>query len=74
VDAVALSAAKLARGGLEPGTAALAVLVACGSNTGVKTVIAWTIGGAAFGRRLLPAVGVMGLAVAAGVFVAWKLG
>jgi uncharacterized membrane protein (DUF4010 family) len=74
VDAVALTAAKLSRGGLELATASLAILVACGSNTLVKLVIAWTIAGAAFGRRLLPVIVAMGLAVAAGLFVASKLG
>jgi len=74
VDAVALSAAKLTRGGLELGTASLAILVACGTNTLVKSVIAWTIAGSAFGKRLVPVVAGMGLAVAAGLFVASKLG
>ncbi len=72
VDAVSLTAAKLAHGGIALGTAALAVLVACGSNTLVKAGIAWTIGGWAFARKVVPAVLAMLVAGAAGAFVAWK--
>jgi uncharacterized membrane protein (DUF4010 family) len=73
VDAVSLSAAKLAHGGVGLGIAAAAILVACGSNTLVKAGIAWTVAGWAFGRRVLPAVLAMLVAGTAGALASWKL-
>ena len=74
VDAVSLSAAKLAHGGLALGTAAAAILVACGSNTLVKAGIAWTVAGWAFGRKVMPAVVAMLIAGGAGAVAVWKMG
>jgi len=74
VDAVALSAAKLATGEFGLGVAVAAILAACGSNTLVKAGVAWTIAGWAFGRRVMPAVVAMGIAGVAGAVAAWRLG
>jgi uncharacterized membrane protein (DUF4010 family) len=74
VDAVTLSAAKLAQGELGLGVASAAILAACASNTVVKAGIAWTVAGWSFVRRVLPAGVAMLVAGAAGAFVAWKLG
>jgi uncharacterized membrane protein (DUF4010 family) len=71
VDAIVLTAAKM--GGESQGlfqTAALAVLIACATNTVVKGGMAWFVGGAPFGRRLMPVVGGMIGLAAAGALIA----
>jgi uncharacterized membrane protein (DUF4010 family) len=73
VDAVALSAAKLAGADLPLKTAALAVIVACASNTIVKGAMAWGLGGAEFGKRLLPLAGAMIVFGGIGAAIAWSL-
>jgi uncharacterized membrane protein (DUF4010 family) len=73
VDAVALSAARMVGDDLHLKTAALAILVACASNTIVKGAMAWVLGGAEFGKRLLPLAGAMFVLGGVGAFVAWKL-
>jgi len=73
VDAVSLSAAKLVYGGVDLRTAAAAILGACGANTLAKAGIAWTIGGWAFERRVIPAVLAMIVAGTAGAVAAWKV-
>lgn len=74
VDAVSLSAAKLARENHDLlRLAAVAVLVACLSNTLVKGAMAWVVGGKDFGRRLIPMVGVMTGAGVLGALLSWKL-
>lgn len=73
VDPVSLSAAKLAGENLDLKVAALAVLVACASNTVVKTAMAWVLGGSAFGRKLAPLAAVMMAVGAAGAVIAWRL-
>lgn len=52
VDAVTLSTAKLTKGGLEPIIGATAISIAIAANTLVKTVLAWSIGRAALGKRV----------------------
>lgn len=74
VDAISLSAAKLARENLGLWTAMAAILVACGSNAIVKGAMAWVLGGAAFGKRLAPVVAAMGVAAGLGALAAWKFG
>ncbi|HKS16428.1 MAG TPA: MgtC/SapB family protein [Planctomycetota bacterium] len=70
VDAPALSASKLVHDNPNLfGLAALAVLVACASNTLVKVGMAIVLGGWGFGRRLLPVAAAMGAAGAAGAIV-----
>lgn len=69
VDAVSLSAAKLAGDPLLFGAAVLSILVACASNTIVKGAMAWIIGGPGLGRRLLPVAGAMGAAGALGALI-----
>src|SRR5688572_11017499 len=71
VDAVSLSAARFAGDGVGLRIAVIAILVACASNTIVKTVMAWVLGGTELGRRLLPAVGGMAVAAGAGALVTW---
>ncbi|HTF56467.1 MAG TPA: DUF4010 domain-containing protein, partial [Planctomycetota bacterium] len=73
VDAVSLSAAKLVYGGVDLRTAAAAILGACGANTLAKAGIAWTIGGWAFERRVIPAVLAMIVAGTAGAVAAWRV-
>lgn len=54
VDAVAISNAQLAaRAAIAPATAATAMLLAAGANLLLKAAMAWGIGGAAFGRRVM---------------------
>jgi uncharacterized membrane protein (DUF4010 family) len=68
VDAIVLTAAKM--GGESQDlfqTAALAVLIACATNTVVKGGMAWVVGGAEFGKKLLPVIGTIFGAGAAGV-------
>jgi uncharacterized membrane protein (DUF4010 family) len=70
VDAVSLSAAKLAGENLSFDIAVVAILVACASNTIVKGIMAWIVGGSGLGRRLLPVAGTMGVAGAIGAVLA----
>lgn len=51
VDAVTLSSARLARGGLEPIVATIAIAIAVAVNTIVKTGLAWGVGGTQLGKR-----------------------
>jgi len=55
IDAITLSMARLARDGTDPGVASMCILLGCASNTLVKATLAATLGGAAFGRILIPA-------------------
>ena len=71
VDAITLSTAKLARGGLAPMTATIAITIGIAVNTIVKTALAGGIGGKALGRRtalvavLIIGAGLAGLAATA---------
>lgn len=71
VDAITLSTAKLARDGLAPMTATLAILIGIAVNTIVKMGLAGGIGGMALGKRtaivaiLIIGAGVAGLAATA---------
>lgn len=73
VDAVTLSSARLARGGLAAATATTAIALAVAVNTIVKVVLAASIGGAALGRRtalvaaLIVIAGGAGLALGVGL-------
>jgi len=69
VDAVSLSAARFVGDGVGMRVAMISILVACGSNTIVKAAMAWVLGGAALGKRLLPAVGAMGVAAGVGALL-----
>jgi uncharacterized membrane protein (DUF4010 family) len=68
VDAVTVSSAQLARDGVSAITATVAILIAVGVNTVVKTALAAGIGGRALGKRmalvggLILVAGVVGLA------------
>ncbi len=52
VDAVVISSAKLATGGVADVVAASAITIAIAANTIVKTVMAWSIGRRALGKRV----------------------
>ncbi|MBA3392275.1 MAG: MgtC/SapB family protein [Deltaproteobacteria bacterium] len=69
VDAVTLSSAKLAKGGLAPLTATIAIAIAIAVNTIVKTGLAIGVGGMALGKRVM-LVGVLVIAAGAGALVA----
>jgi uncharacterized membrane protein (DUF4010 family) len=56
LDAIALSLAEQARGGLDPVLAGRALGFAFAANGLFKAVLAWTVGGADLGRRVLPAL------------------
>ena len=58
VDAIALTLAELAQGGVRLDLAATGVLVAASVNSGVKAAMAWIIGGVDFGAPSEPGVGV----------------
>jgi uncharacterized membrane protein (DUF4010 family) len=68
VDAVTLSSARLAHGGLAPTVAAISIVIAIAVNTAVKTALAGGVGGWALGKRtaftgaLVVAAGAAGLA------------
>ena len=71
LDAVTLTAMKLSGDNANLfGLAALAILVACASNTLVKGGMAFVLGGWDFGKKLLPVVIAMGVAGTAGAIVA----
>jgi len=52
VDAVVVSSAKLAAEGIEMTVATTAITIAIAANTIVKTVLAWSIGRTALGKRV----------------------
>jgi uncharacterized membrane protein (DUF4010 family) len=56
LDAIALSLADQARGGLDPVLAGRALGFAFAANALFKALLAWTVGGAGLGRRVLPAL------------------
>lgn len=64
VDAITLSMAQLAKGGVALDVAVLTIMLACASNTVVKLGLAVASGGAAFGVRVAVAL-VLSLATAA---------
>jgi uncharacterized membrane protein (DUF4010 family) len=68
VDAVTLSMTQLSGGALSPEAAALAILVAVGSNSLSKTVLGAAAGGVGFGATY-GAVSIA--ALAAGGITAW---
>ena len=72
VDAITLSTANLARGGLDPAVATTTIVIGAASNTVVKAIIAAVVGGAALGMRVLVACGVI-LATGALVVLATRL-
>ena len=59
VDAITLSTASLAKGGLDPAVASTTIVIGAASNTVVKAIIAAVIGGMALGKRVLVACGVI---------------
>ncbi|MDR6287764.1 uncharacterized membrane protein (DUF4010 family) [Inquilinus ginsengisoli] len=71
VDAITLSAARLAQGGLDVAVCANVVLIAAGVNTLVKAGLAVVLGGRAMALRIVPvtvamlAAGVAGLTLSA---------
>jgi uncharacterized membrane protein (DUF4010 family) len=71
VDAITVSSAQLAGGGLDPVTAVVGIAIAIAVNPVVKAGLAMTVGGAALGRRtavvgaLIIAGGAAGLAAGA---------
>lgn len=67
VDAITLSSANLAKGGLEAATAATAIAIAIGVNTVAKAALAAVVGGGALGRRAILIGGLVLVAGAAGV-------
>lgn len=70
VDAVTLSTAKL--GGLSARSAAIAILIAAGTNTLVKAFLTLGLGGRGLGMRVLLVAGLMVVGGAAGL-AAWAL-
>ncbi|CAN5923310.1 MgtC/SapB family protein [soil metagenome] len=52
VDAVTVSTAKLAEGGIDPAVATIAISIGIGVNTAVKTAMAAVIGGRPLGKRV----------------------
>jgi uncharacterized membrane protein (DUF4010 family) len=73
VDAISLSAARFAGQGVHLGTAVLAILIACASNTLVKGVMGWVLGGREFGLRLVPSVAAMAVAGVGGALLSRAL-
>jgi uncharacterized membrane protein (DUF4010 family) len=71
VDAITLSMAKLARGGLDLKVAATTVFLGAASNTLAKGVLATVVGGWDFGRRVLLAFGATLAAGALALFMVW---
>ena len=69
VDAVTLSTAKLAKGGLAPVVATIAITIAIAMNTIVKTALAGWVGGPGLGKRMAIVGGLVIAAGAAGVAV-----
>ncbi len=71
VDAITLSMACLAKEGLAHEVAATTILIACGANTLVKGLLAFSLGGWAFGRRVFLAFFLMLSCGAAGALALW---
>jgi uncharacterized membrane protein (DUF4010 family) len=69
VDAISLSLARLTPGGLDPRTAALAILLAVTANSAAKVVLATTAGDTRLGIRLLWGLGGALVAGAAGLAI-----
>jgi len=70
LDAITLSLAEQIRTGLDPVLAGRSLGFAVAANSVFKGVVAWGIGGARFGRLVLPWLFVAGAAAAA---AAWWL-
>lgn len=70
VDAVTVSTARLARGGLEAEVATIAIVLAVVANTIVKTGMASYVGGRALGKRVTITGGLVLLAGAGGLLPA----
>jgi uncharacterized membrane protein (DUF4010 family) len=73
VDAITLSMARLSGGQVTPHVAATTIFLGAASNTLVKATLATTLGGWAFGRRVVASLLAMLVCGAAGVAVAWLL-
>ena len=73
VDAITLSMARLAGAQVTPQVAATTIFLGAASNTVVKGAMAAVIGGQAFGRQVLLALGAMLLCGAGGVALTWVL-
>jgi uncharacterized membrane protein (DUF4010 family) len=71
VDAITLSTARLAQGGLAPTVAVTTILIGAASNTAVKTGIAFALGSVALGRRVLIAMLVIIAAGALSAALLW---
>ena len=65
LDAITLSLADQVRGGLDPVLAGQALGLAFAANSVFKAALGWAVGGAALGRRVLPALLLAGGAAAA---------
>lgn len=59
VDAITLSIARMAAGGLDAGVAARCILIAVGANTLVKVGMAMWLGGGGLGRKVLISLALM---------------
>jgi uncharacterized membrane protein (DUF4010 family) len=70
VDAITLSLARLAKGGLPAGVATGSIFLAAASNTVVKAIIAASVGGWAHGRRIAAAFAIVLAAGAAVILLA----
>jgi uncharacterized membrane protein (DUF4010 family) len=68
VDAITLSMADLARGGMEPVVAVRTIFIAAVSNTLVKLGMAIVLGGAAFARAMAPGLAIVLAAGAVALF------
>jgi uncharacterized membrane protein (DUF4010 family) len=73
VDAITLSTATLATGGLDIHVAAFAILIAVAVNTAVKTGLAMSLGGSALGRRALVIGGLIVAGGIVGLVASWAL-
>lgn len=71
VDAITLSMASLAHGGLLPQVAATTIILGAASNTLAKGAIAAVLGRWRFGREVLVVFGAMLAAGALGLLIAW---
>ncbi|GMV79973.1 MAG: hypothetical protein AMXMBFR7_11570 [Planctomycetota bacterium] len=73
MDAVTLSMARMAREGTDERLATTCILAAGMSNTVVKGVLAWTLGGGAYGRYVAAASAAVVLAGGLGIAAVWLL-
>ncbi|HYG75701.1 MAG TPA: MgtC/SapB family protein [Planctomycetota bacterium] len=71
MDAITLSMADLAKGGLDHRTAATGILLGAASNTAVKAGLAISLGGWLFGKKIAAAFALMIAAGAATVAILW---